>query len=165
MTDHPLRLTSHRTNWLKYKKYVSSHVKLTPHFNIEADFDCSTDTLEEVFVKAATISTQQGRDVQSNHFKANLQIERLDLEKRRLRRAWQTNRSPSTKQRLKEAIRTLNRALKQETESKKQKMHNCTFANQYKTSSVEGSPKSELSNRNSHSDKKFIWQLDPQRRR
>jgi len=38
-TDHPLRLTSHRTNWLKYKKYVSSHSQLTPHFNIKADID------------------------------------------------------------------------------------------------------------------------------
>jgi len=83
-TDHPLRLTSHRTNWLKYKKYVSSHSKLTPHFNIEADIDCSTDALEEVFVEAANISTPQGRDVQTNHFKTNLQIEWLVLEKRRL---------------------------------------------------------------------------------
>jgi len=65
-TDHPLRLTSHRTNWLKYKKYVSSHFKLTPHFHIEADIDCSTDTLEKVFVEEATISTPQGRDVQTN---------------------------------------------------------------------------------------------------
>jgi len=46
-----------------YKKYVSSHIKLTPHFNIEADIDCSTDTLEEVFVEAATISTPQGRQL------------------------------------------------------------------------------------------------------
>jgi len=56
-TDHPL-------NWLKYKKYVSSHIKLTPHFNIEADIDCSTDALEEVFVEAATATlntTRQGR--------------------------------------------------------------------------------------------------------
>jgi len=102
---------------VKYKKYVSSHIKLTPHFNIEADIDCSTDALQEVFVEAATISTPQGRDVQTNHFKTNMQIERLVLEKRRLRRAWQTNRSPSSKQRLKEATRTLNRALKQETEN------------------------------------------------
>jgi len=36
-TDHPLRLTSHRTNWLKYKKYVSSHIQSTPHFNIESN--------------------------------------------------------------------------------------------------------------------------------
>jgi len=115
-TDHPLRLTSHRTNWLKYKKYVSSHIPSTPHFNIEADIDCSTDALEEVFVEAATISTPHGREVQTNHFKTNMQIERLVLEKRILRRAWQTNRSPSSKQRLKETTRTLNRALKQETE-------------------------------------------------
>jgi len=64
---------------------------------------------------SATILTPQGRDVQANPFKTNLQIERLVLEKRRLRRAWQTNRSPSSKQRLKEATRSLNRALKQET--------------------------------------------------
>jgi len=36
-TDHHLKLTSHKTNLLKYKKYVSSHFKLSPHFNIEAD--------------------------------------------------------------------------------------------------------------------------------
>jgi len=59
----PLRLTSHKTNCLKYKKYVSSHIKVTPQFNIEADIDCSTDTLEEVFVEEATISTPQGRNV------------------------------------------------------------------------------------------------------
>jgi len=60
----------------EYKKYVSTHIQLTPHFNIEADIDCSTDALEEVFVEPATISTPQGRDVQTNHFKRNLQIER-----------------------------------------------------------------------------------------
>jgi len=64
-TDHPLRLASHRTNWLNYKKYEGSHIKLTPHFNIEADIDCPTDGLEEVLVEAATISTPQGRDVQA----------------------------------------------------------------------------------------------------
>jgi len=82
-----LKLTSHRTNWLKYKKYVSSHIQLTPHFNIEADIDCFTDALEEVFVEAATISTPQGRDVETNHFKTNLQIKQLVLERRRLRLA------------------------------------------------------------------------------
>jgi len=70
---------SHRTNWLKYNKYVSSHIKLTPHFNIEADIDCSTDSLEEVFVEAATISTPQVRDVQANHFKTNLQIALFEI--------------------------------------------------------------------------------------
>jgi len=104
----------------QYKKYVSSHIQLTPHFNIEADIDCSTDALEEVFVEAADISTQD-RDVQTNHFKTNLPIERLVLEKRRLRRAWQTNRSLSSKQRLKEEACTLNRALKQETKKAQQR--------------------------------------------
>jgi len=52
--------------------------------------------------------------VQTNHFKTNLPIERFVLEKKGLRRAWHTNRSSSSKQRLKEATRTLSRALKPE---------------------------------------------------
>jgi len=39
------------------------------------------------------------------------------LSQQRLRRAWQTNRSPSSKQNLKNATRTLNRVLKQDDEN------------------------------------------------
>lgn len=117
ITDHPNRLTSHNTNWMKYRKYVSSHIELTPQLNIEADIDCSTAALEEVLVAAARISTPKRKDAEIKTFKTSLQIEQLVLEKRRLRRAWQTSRSPCSKQRLNEATRKLNRALKQEAEN------------------------------------------------
>ncbi|XP_070075662.1 uncharacterized protein [Drosophila takahashii] len=109
-----LRLTSHRTNWLKFKKYVSSHIDLTPQLNIKEDIDCYADALESVLVAAAKISTPQGRDGRTHQHKINLEIEQLVLEKRRLRRAWQTSRSPSSKQSLKEAGRRLTRALRHE---------------------------------------------------
>jgi len=59
-------------------------MSIAPLFNIEADMNCSTYALEDVLVEAATISTPQRRNVQSNNFKTNLQMEWLVLEKRRL---------------------------------------------------------------------------------
>ena len=111
---YPNRLTTHRTNWLKYKKYVSSHLDLAPQFNTEADIDCSADLLKNILVSAAKISTPQSVTTQHNQQKTNLQIEQLVLEKRRLRRDWQSHRSPSTKRRLKDASRRLSKALKRE---------------------------------------------------
>ncbi|KAH8298726.1 hypothetical protein KR059_000211, partial [Drosophila kikkawai] len=84
--------------------------------NTEADIDSSTSALEEVLVTAAGISTPQQKDVQKIKFKTNQQIEQLIQEKRRLRRAWLTNRSPCSKQRLNEATSKLSRALKQDAE-------------------------------------------------
>ncbi|KAH8320196.1 hypothetical protein KR059_005243, partial [Drosophila kikkawai] len=83
-----------------------------PQLNTEADIDSSTSALEEVLVTAARIST----NVQKIKFKTNQQIEQLIQEKSRLRWAWQTNRSPCSKQRLNEATRKLSRALKQDAE-------------------------------------------------
>jgi len=45
-------------------------------------------TVQSDLLSILFISTPQGRDVQTNNFKTNLQIERLVLEKRRLRRTW-----------------------------------------------------------------------------
>jgi len=53
------RPKNYRSNWLKYKEYVSSLIKLTPLFNIEADMNCSTNAIKDVLVEAATISTPQ----------------------------------------------------------------------------------------------------------
>jgi len=35
--DQPIRLASHKTNWLRYKKYISSHIELKPLLNVEAE--------------------------------------------------------------------------------------------------------------------------------
>ncbi|KAH8342543.1 hypothetical protein KR084_004423, partial [Drosophila pseudotakahashii] len=90
------------------------HIELTPQLNIKEDIDSYADALESVLVAAAKVSTPQGRDGSTHQHKTNLEIEQLVLEKRRLRRAWQTCRSPSSKQSLKEAGRRLTRALRHE---------------------------------------------------
>ncbi|KAH8355513.1 hypothetical protein KR093_010011, partial [Drosophila rubida] len=55
--DKPFRLTTNKTNWLKYKKYVSSHIELNPRMNDEVDINQSTNSLESVLVEAARMST------------------------------------------------------------------------------------------------------------
>lgn len=114
--EQTLRLTSKRTNWLKYRKYVSSHIELNPCLNVETNIDSSAIALETVIVAAARTSTPQTPNAPYNFKKTNLQIEQLVHEKRRLRREWQSYRSPSAKQRLKDATRKLTKALKQEEE-------------------------------------------------
>jgi len=116
-------------------------------------------------VEAATILTPQGRDMQTNNFKTNLQIERLFLEKRACVVPGKPTDCRHQKQHIKEATRTLNRALKQETENAQLRYIKKLSPTSTKHPLWEGSPKTELSNRKSHSDKKFIWQLGPQRRR
>lgn len=110
----PCRLTSNRTNWLKYKKYVSSHVELQPQINNKAEIEISTKHLESVLVEAAHIATPKSSNLHYKRNKTNVQIEQLILEKRRLRREWQTYRSPHAKQRLKDATRKLSKELNNE---------------------------------------------------
>lgn len=114
--NHSYKLTSDKTNWLIYKKYISSHIELNPPLEAEADIDSFVNSLESIIVAAARCSTPQTVSKITNHKKTNLQIEQLVLEKRRLRREWQSSRSPSAKQKLKDATLKLTKALKQEEE-------------------------------------------------
>jgi len=84
---HPYRLTAQRTNWLKYKKYVRSHINITPQLNPKNDSEYCADALESVLVAAAKSSTPQEATVRQ-----------LVREKQLLRRAWQSSRSPLSKQ-------------------------------------------------------------------
>jgi len=84
--DPPIRLTSHKTSWLRYRIYISSHIELKPLLDVEADIDSFVSTLESVFVTAARISTHQTTQALHNQKKINLQIEQLVHEKRRVRR-------------------------------------------------------------------------------
>lgn len=114
--NRPGKLTSQKTNWLRYKKYVSSHIELNPHLKVEADIDSIANKLESVFVEAARMSTPKAKTAAPTQKKTNHQIEQLVLDKRRLRREWQCLRSPSAKQKLKNATRKLTKALALEEE-------------------------------------------------
>jgi len=68
-------MTSQKTNWVKYRKYISSHIELSPHLNDEANVDNFVNTLESVLVSAARVSTPQSTNTQCNQKKTNQQIE------------------------------------------------------------------------------------------
>jgi len=61
---HPYRLTSLRTNRLKYKMYVSFHIDLIPPLNTKNDIQYCVDALESALVAAAKASTPQKTSVQ-----------------------------------------------------------------------------------------------------
>jgi len=61
-----LKMTSQKTNWAKYRKYISSHIELSPHLNDEAYVDSFVNTLESVLVSAARVSTPQSTNTQCN---------------------------------------------------------------------------------------------------
>jgi len=117
ITEHPLKLTSHRSNWHKYKKYVSPYIELTTHLNTEADIDCFEDDLQSILDTAPKISTPEGTEVQAYQHKTNQQIEQLVSDKGCLRRAWQASRSPHSKELLKAASPNQTKVIKRAEEN------------------------------------------------
>ncbi|XP_017490395.1 PREDICTED: nucleic-acid-binding protein from mobile element jockey-like, partial [Rhagoletis zephyria] len=107
------RLTSNNTNWLKYKKYISSHLKLNAALNCERDIDSLVEHFKETFTTAAGLATPNQVQVPPTHTSVtNTEIEKLVAEKRRLRRQWQSHRSPTSQLLYKAASRKLKQALK-----------------------------------------------------
>ncbi|XP_017470135.1 PREDICTED: inhibitory POU protein-like [Rhagoletis zephyria] len=94
---------------------VRIYVDLHSNLNTPTDIENSIATLESTLRAAASVSTPQKGYVQEKIYNlTNRKIEMLVLEKRRLRRIWQTHRSPASKQLLKAATHALTRALKNE---------------------------------------------------
>lgn len=149
------RLTSHKTNWLKYRKYISSHIILSPQLNSESDIDKSTSTLESILVAAAQSSTPQTYTKDPYPKRTNKQIQQLVHEKRRLVREWQSYRSPSAKQKLKDATKKLTKALKQEEEHAKRRY----IEKLSTTFTMENSPNSLSTDRHRIANKKFQRRL------
>jgi len=95
-------LTSNSTNWLKFKKYVSSHIELTPQLTGDDVINRTVSMLESALASAARIATPQKQNIELNTKHTNAEIEQLVLAKRRSRRERQLLRSPSAKQQLNE---------------------------------------------------------------
>jgi len=112
--ERPCRLTSNRTNWARYKKYVCSHTGFSSPLETEQDIDQFADDIELILVAAAKASTPQDNHVCSTKFNKTNRDELLVLEKRRHRRECQEHRSPGAKNKLKAASRRLTKALKKE---------------------------------------------------
>ena len=109
------KLTSHNTNWLQYKKYVSTHIHTNYTIENKEQIDDAVTVLNSILTNAAKNSTHKIEYAERRqHCITNSEIEMLVAEKRRLRRAWQQNRSPISKSRFKDAVSRLKIALSKE---------------------------------------------------
>ena len=80
-----------KKNWLKYKKYISSHINIDYRINSERDIDQSISELDEIIAKTVFLETPNQTNWSQ---KITIEIEKLVTEKRRARREWQANSSP-----------------------------------------------------------------------
>ena len=116
-TESPLHLTTHKTNWLKYKKYISAHIHTNYTIECKEHIDDAVTVINDILISAANASTplNPNKTCSPKYF-TNSEIQSLVSEKRRLRRVWQQNRSPEAHLRLKTAERKLKAALSTEKE-------------------------------------------------
>jgi len=113
----PRNLTSQNTNWLKFKKYISTHIHTNYTIENKEQVDDTVTVINSILTSAAECSTPKNIPTNKRQlFITNTQIEHLVMEKRRLRREWQQNRCPASKSRLKEAVSKLKAALVREND-------------------------------------------------
>ena len=124
--------TFYKTSWLKYKKYISSHIHTNPQLHCEEDIEKYTNDFTSMLQTALTHSKCEIPKNVSNNI-SNSEIEELLRNKRYLRREWQQSRSPAAKLRLSIASRKLKKALQLEedrkTETYIQSLSNNKFSN------------------------------------
>ena len=99
----------YKTNWLKYKKYISSHIELKPLDHQEEEIENAVRIFTGLVVSALERSKTLVKTT-TKPLVSNSHIESLVLEKRRARRNWQNNRSPTSKQILNHAANKLKKA-------------------------------------------------------
>lgn len=90
-------LTNTFTNWLKFKMYISSHIDLTSTLETAKDINMAMENFNQLLINAAISASPKQNSKHTRHTITSAEIEKLLTEKRRLRRIWQTNRSPDAK--------------------------------------------------------------------
>lgn len=112
-----LTAAAKRINWLKYKKYLSTHCSEDIALRTTEDVDFSISNLEETIKAAAENATTYHQQSRYNRI-SSAEVERLVSEKRRARREWQQHRSPQSKTKLKDCTKRLRELLqKKKTEN------------------------------------------------
>lgn len=106
-------LTSKNTNWLSYRKYISSHINSSIHINSSNEIDSSIKTLTDFIIKAAEASTPSQNYVPRRKKITPTDVEHLIMEKRYLRRRFQNYRAPNTKRELNKCSKKLKKLLKE----------------------------------------------------
>lgn len=114
--DRPHGFPLKRTNWLKYRKYVSTHIG-TIDFPImgSSDIDAALQEINSIMKQGEQHSTsvQMVSDARNGSY-TNRETEILVREKRRCRREWQERRSPGAKLMFNNALARLRIALEKD---------------------------------------------------
>lgn len=100
------------TNWMKYKKYVSTHLSNGVSLRTPEQIDSAIDLFTEVVNNAVDVSSCTYPKRKDNFSNYPMNIQALITEKRNVRREWQRHRSPALKSSLKNCQRRLKTALK-----------------------------------------------------
>lgn len=110
-----------RTNWRKYKMFVSSHLPSNISLKCEQEIESGVRQFTNILTEAARVSTSSTPLVRKRKFPCSNNIEALLRQKRNLRRQWQEYRSPGLKSQLNQCQRLLRDALQKHKESNLQK--------------------------------------------
>ncbi|GBP06627.1 Probable RNA-directed DNA polymerase from transposon X-element [Eumeta japonica] len=95
-----------RINWLRFKKYLSSHCSESIQLRTPGDVELSIENFTKMMNQAVEHASTTYQQPSFNRiFSADIQ--RLVSEKRRARREWQQHRSPQHKARLRECTTRL----------------------------------------------------------
>lgn len=105
-------LPNKHTNWMKYWKYVSSHLPEKVSLGAANDIESAVNQLTDVVNCAVKVSTREHEKRGSSSSTSNSDIEALVIEKRNARREWQRHRSPTLKKSLKDCEKRLKAAQK-----------------------------------------------------
>ncbi|GBP09872.1 Probable RNA-directed DNA polymerase from transposon X-element [Eumeta japonica] len=107
-----MNVISH-TNWLRFKKYLSSHCSESIRLRTPGDIELGIENISKMMNEAVHHASTTYQQPSFNRiFSADIQ--RLVSEKRRARREWQQHRSPQHKARLRECITQLRNLLASE---------------------------------------------------
>jgi len=96
---------TYQTNWLKFKKFLSTHIDLNIPLKTPDHIDLAIQNFEQQIKEAQYVSQKK---ILPREFKStSKEIERLLREKRNVRRRWQCTRSPLVKEELNKCTRKL----------------------------------------------------------
>lgn len=116
--ERPTSLTNKKTDWLKYKKYISSHLPADTSLKNSYEVETAVQSFNVLIQSAASHATPVPKtNTTGIRLRTFTEIDRLVAEKRRLRREWQQFRSPLLKLKLSAASKKLQRVLQEKSKN------------------------------------------------
>lgn len=105
-------LFSRRTDIGLFQSYIEDNVNLKMPIKTEAELEEAEEMFTNLIHRSALMATPQDVEQNISKFKISFEIKKLIKLKRRLRKVWQSTRSPTDKTNFNRAVRVLQHKLK-----------------------------------------------------